>query len=292
MAQVRLEAGELELVVEPSRGGAIMAFRERGFDLMRAWRGIGGHPVDYASFVQVPFPGRVDHGRFSFGGRDWTLPLNNPPEPHAIHGDGWKAAWRVLGRDGTRLHLELVRDLAAAPLRYRAEQVYELAADTLSVTIAVTNLGERAMPFGFGHHPYFDKRPGSLLSAEVSSAWMPDALNVPQRLEPVPIPLGFRLRRPVAELTPMDLNFQGWSGQARIDWPLEGRALEIEADATFRHLTVYVPAGKDYFCVEPVSMIGNAFNLMREHEGTGARVLEPGERLQGTIRFTPRPAAA
>ena len=46
-----------------------------------------------AAFPLVPFSNRIRTGRFSFAGRDIALPLNRPPERHAIHGHGWQAAW-------------------------------------------------------------------------------------------------------------------------------------------------------------------------------------------------------
>jgi aldose 1-epimerase len=148
------------------------------------------------------------------------------------------------------------------------------------------------MPFGLGHHPYFDKRPGTLLSAEVSGVWMPDATNIPRRLEPVPVEWGFRLRRPVEELT-LDHIFQGWSGRARIDWHEQDRGVVLEADPVYPNLVVYVPPGRDFFCVEAVSHVGDGFNLLTAGvPDTGVRVLEPGEMLAGAMRFVPGPAAA
>ena len=153
--------------------------------------------------------------------------------------------------------------------------------------MSLTNRGPEPMPFGLGHHPYFGGRDQALLSAEVDGVWLPDDLNVPRQLEPVPVELGFRLRRPVDELV-LDHVFQGWSGKARIDWPEAGRALEITADELYRHLVVYVPPGQTFFCVEPVSMIGDGFNLMEEGvAGTGVRVLGPGESMRGSMYFRP-----
>ena len=124
----------------------------------------------------------------------------------------------------------------------------------------------------------------------MSGVWIPDDTNIPRRLEPVPVEWGFRLRRNVNELE-LDHNFQGWGGTARVDWPDEGVSLVIEADPIFRHLVVYVPKGRPYFCVEPASQVADGFNLMaRGVEDTGVRVLEPGETLAGTVRF--RGAAA
>jgi aldose 1-epimerase len=283
-----LRAGDLELVLDPERGGSIMAFRDAGFDLMRPWDERSEDPRSFASFPLVPFSGRIDHARFAFAGRTWTLPPNFPPEPHAIHGDGWTSPWRVLQADAGSAALELVREATASPFRYRALQRFTLLPDRLEIDLAVTNRGDAPMPFGLGLHPYFDRGHGALLSAEVGGVWLPDAGNIPRRLAPVPIAWGFRLRRPVAELE-LDHQFQDWSGLARIDWPEAGRALEIEADGLFRHLVVYVPPGRAFFCVEPVSHVGDGFNLLAAGvPGTGVRVLAPGETMGGLVRFLPR----
>jgi aldose 1-epimerase len=290
MTQRTLRAGDLELVVDAARGGSIMAFRDHGFDLMRPWDGASDDPRRYASFPLVPYSGRIDHASFTFGGRSWRLEPNFAPEPHAIHGDGWTSAWDLVAANETSAELELVHDAPDAPLRYRATQFYWLYPDRLEIGMGVTNRGPEPMPFGLGHHPYFDHRDQALLSAEVGGVWLPDDGNIPRQLEPVPVLWGFRLRRPVDELV-LDHNFQDWDGEARIDWPEAGHALEITADELFRHLVVYVPAGADFFCVEPVSMVGDGFNLMAAGvAGTGVRVLQPGESMRGSMYFRPLPS--
>ena len=291
MTQHTLRAGELELMVDAARGGSIMAFRDRGFDLMRPWDGVSDDPRSFASFPLVPFSGRVDHGRFSFAGRTRDLTPNFPPEPHAIHGDGWTSPWETVSSTSTSVELELVHDSAGDVLRYRASQIFWLYPDRLEVAMSLTNRGPEPMPFGLGHHPYFGDRDQARLSAEVGGVWIPDDLNLPKTLEPVPVLWGFRLRRPVDELV-LDHVFQAWDGKALIDWPEAGRALEITADELFRHLVVYVPPGQPFFCVEPVSMIGDGFNLLAAGvEGTGVRVLAPGELMRGSMNFRPVPSS-
>ena len=290
MTQHTLHAGSLELVVDAARGGSVMAFRDGGFDLMRPWDGVSEDPRTFASFPLVPFSGRIDHGRFRFGGKDYTLPLNFPPEPHAIHGDGWTSPWTLVAANATSAELELIHDEPDEPLRYRATQVFWLYRDRLEIAMSITNRGPEAMPFGLGHHPYFGDRDQARLSAEVGGVWLPDDLNIPTKLEPVPVLWGFRLRRPVAELV-LDHVFQDWNGQALVEWPEAGRALEITADELYRHLVVYVPPGQDFFCVEPVSMIGNGFTLLTAGvEGTGVRGLGPGESMHGSMTFRPVPS--
>ena len=54
-----------------------------------------GNVRTHAGFPLVPYSGRIDHGRFTFQGREYRVPPNFPPEPHAIHGEGWMQAWTV-----------------------------------------------------------------------------------------------------------------------------------------------------------------------------------------------------
>ena len=84
--------------------------------------------------------------------------------------------------------------------------------------------------------------------------------------------------------TALDNCFADWRGRADISWALPGPVLSIEATALFRHLVVFTPPGADFFCVEPVSHMNNALNHM-EIADHGMHILEPGQSLQGEIRF-------
>ena len=47
---------------------------------------------------------------------------------------------------------------------------------------------------------------------------------------------------------------------------------------------VYVPPGRDFFAVEPVSHVNNAVNRP-DIADRGMRVLGPGERMAAKVRF-------
>ena len=71
-----------------------------------------------------------------------------------------------------------------------------------------------------------------------------------------------------------------------LDLP-DGAHLSITCDPVFGHLVVHRPPSGAYLCVEPVSHVANGFNLAaRGVAETGTRFLEPGETLQGQIRFS------
>jgi aldose 1-epimerase len=60
----------------------------------------------------------------------------------------------------------------------------------------------------------------------------------------------------------------------------------MTADPVFGHLVVFVPTGKNFFCVEPVSNCNDGMNLMAKgRTDTGVAVLEPGATLSGSVMF-------
>ena len=87
----------------------------------------------------------------------------------------------------------------------------------------------------------------------------------------------------------MDGCFGEFGGRARLEWPEKAVALDIDADPIFGVMIVYIPKAGDFFCLETVSNVNDAFNLeARGVEGNGTLVLAPGEVARGTIRYTPR----
>ena len=141
------------------------------------------------------------------------------------------------------------------------------------------------MPAGIGHHPYFIRTDGVTLRARLDHVWLPDERKIPQQRVPLPAAWDFADGRRLASVD-LDHCFGGWDGRAELHWPELDLTLVIEAGPIFRHLVIYVPPGQDFFCIEPVSQVNDGFNMLeRGVEGTGVRVLAPGETLAGTIRL-------
>jgi aldose 1-epimerase len=292
---VRLLQGLLELDLCPAIGGGITLLRHRGQDLLRpapARFFEQRDPREAAAFPLVPFSNRIADARFRFMGATYQLAPNFPPEPHAIHGQGWQHAWSVREASATAAVLEFAYSVAGTPLDYRATQRFALSDQGVTVTLEVANAGAGPMPAGLGLHAYFVRSAGATLRARLGHVWQADARKLPKERVPLPPAWDFRRAPQVATLE-MDNCFDGWDGNAAIAWPEQDLGLTITADPLFDHLVIYIPRGQDYFCVEPVSHVNDGFNLAdRGVADTGVRVLAPGERLCGTIRFAIEPPAA
>jgi aldose 1-epimerase len=284
--RLRLRSGAIELELAPRLGGAITLLRHAGRDVLRPADPAALTDPRFAScFPLVPFSNRIADARFRFRGRTYELPPNFPPEPHAIHGQGWQGVWEVGDVDARRAELTFRHAVAGTPFDYRARQLFALEDGGLRVSLEVVNAGRGPMPAGLGLHPYFERSDGVVLRARLDRVWLADERNIPNECVPLPERWDFAKAPRLAALE-MDNCFCGWDGAAEIRWPETGLTLRIEAEPVFGHLVIYVPRGEDFFCVEPVSNANDGFNLLdRGVPDTGVRVLEPGETLAGTIRF-------
>ena len=93
--------------------------------------------------------------------------------------------------------------------------------------------------------------------------------------------------------TTLDNVFTGWDGAATIRWPSRELRVSIEADRSCAHLVVYIPGERDYFAIEPVTHMTDAFNrAARGERDTGTRRLAPGESRCVTMRIAASPDVA
>jgi aldose 1-epimerase len=285
---LRLRRGDFALDLCPHWGGSIAGFCCGDRALLRPGGEAflqRGDPRLAACFPLVPFSNRIADGRFRFRGRTYKLARNFPPEPHAIHGQGWQNPWEVADARPSRAELSFRHAVSGTPFDYRARQVFALRDDGLEIALEVTNVGDGPMPAGIGLHPYFIRTEGVTLRANLDHVWLPDERKIPKQR--VPLPAAWDFARGL-RLAPLDLDhcFGGWDGRAELHWPETERTLVIEAAPPLRHLVIYVPPGQDFFCIEPVSQVNDGFNMLeRGVEGTGVRVLAPGQTLDAAIRL-------
>lgn len=282
--RVTLSKDDFVLELDPCAGGAVSAFRHRDLDLLRpAPERIGPafDPLSYAAFMMVPFVGRIHNGQFECDGRAIELQANLPPEPHAIHGHGWRAAWKVESTQADTATLVYNHAADAWPWDYTARQVFRLTETGLLVDLSVTNQGATRMPAGLGWHPYF-LRDGAQLNVGTTHVWTPDentGENAPQTITAVADLSG---GRSVSTLN-LDTSFSVEPQPFRMTWSTH--TVTMVFDDIFQFATIYVPPEQNYFCVEPISHAPNAVNSALPDADSGFRWLAPGETLAGSVEL-------
>jgi len=215
----------------------------------------------------------------------------SPESPHALHGVGWKSAWRVVAasQSSCRLELEHAAD-GEWPFSFRSTQNFALDDDALTIVTTLTNHDSRLMPCGLGQHPYIVRPAGTRLFADVAAVWLTDETVLPSAR--VDLPAKWDLRRGcMMDDVFMDNCFEPLVGAARVEWP-DGRALQIEGSDNMRFLIVYSPPGQNYVCVELVSHMPDAINRASDARSAGLTILRRGEVLSSTHRFVHSAARA
>jgi aldose 1-epimerase len=297
---ISLETPLLRLDVLPDLGGGVarLDLRHPSLGVLSPWRPAPATPTCFtslASYSLVPWSNRIDHATLHHRGRTHRLKADWR-DGTAIHGDAKHRPWRVLDRSPRSVRLAVDVEKAGDrnfPWAYRAVIRYELRGATLLTALSVTNLDREPFPVGLGFHPFWQRR----LAARDGTCGgeaivrLPVAARYPcERV----MPAGPAVRDDVVErlaggttLEGLDLDdvFAGFEGRAEVTWPGAGVTARCECSPEFSHAVLYSPqTGPDAgcFCLEPVTMVNNGFNLREAGwPGTGVVDVDPGRTFEG-----------
>jgi aldose 1-epimerase len=241
----------------------------------------------------VPWPNRVDHGRYEFGDESHQLTITEAPNDNAIHGlvrlDNWAVAEH--GTDLVRLTHRL-HGRPGYPFVLDLSVTYALDAG-LTVTMRAVNAGSRPAPYGHGAHPYITLgRPldECLLTVSADHYLVSGDRSIPDGppREVTGSPYDFRGPRPIGA-TQVDTAYTGLSrdddGRAwiRLTDPDDGRTVGMWADEAHPWLQAFTAdtVGPEYrrrgLGAEPMTCPPNAFV-----SGIDLVTLKPAETAAGT----------
>jgi len=273
---MRLSCGDWRLTLRPDLGGSVEALTWGDVPILRPTPPGTRDILQTACFPLVPYANRIMGGGFAFDGRDVRLPVLDAFAPHALHGDGWLAPWRVGAQAADSATLIHDHVSGAWPWAYRATQTFTLSEAGLRMDLSLRNGADEPAPAGLGLHPYFPRGAATRLTLCADGAWDATSPDVPWR----PIVAGDAMDwsggRRVEDAPFIDHAYSGWDGCAHLD---QGdHAVRIAASDNCPIAQVYAPTGADFLCVEAVTHRPDALNGAPGERGAMA-VLQPGETL-------------
>lgn len=249
---IRLISGDSVCEVAPALGGSILRLSVAGVELLRRAPSDADDIQQVACFPMIPFANRIARGHFAFQGKNISIGVDPDGDPHALHGHGWRRAWSVNDRAADRVRLGFDHDGQGWLWPYRAEQTIVLRPDGLEIEIAVHNRHPvDPMPAGIGIHPFFSRSAHNWIAAEAKAWWQNDETGLATQMQADERFSGDR-PCPVADLEGVDNLFVS-DRNVVVD-----HRIRVAGDHTIG-FHVYVPAGQDFFCVEPVSHVPNSF---------------------------------
>jgi len=221
----------------------------------------------------MPWPGRIEDGRYTFAGHDLQLALTEPGRHNASHGLVRWVSWMV--EEHTPHSVSLVYRLPAQtgfPWSLDLHVSYDLSADGLTVTQTATNLSDSPAPYAAGAHPYLTVGTGPIdtweLTLPASRRTLADDRKLPTGWEPVDdTDYDFRISRPIKD-TVFDDAFtmldRDESGHAAVVLEGDRDGLTLWVDGQVRWLQVFSADAPEYgsrraIAIEPMTAQANAF---------------------------------
>jgi aldose 1-epimerase len=202
--------------------------------------------------VLAPWPNRTVGGAYEWDGVEYQLALSEAHTGNAIHGLVRWAAWRAVAVDPSRVAMEhVLHPQPGYPFALRLRVTYRLDVDGLTVETTAENIGDRAAPFGVGHHPYIAAPTGLvddlIVDGERLGAQM---LDDPRRMD--------------------------------APWRMQIDDVTVWADAAWQHVQLFTgdplpDVARRSLAVEPMTCPPNAFRT-----GEDLIRLEPGETFSGS----------
>ena len=281
MTSLTLESGRMRCELRPDLGGCIAGLWWGQEQVLRSTPAAELQSVRVAgSYPLLPYSNRVGNRQLHWAGRDYVLPQNFAPEPHAIHGVGWERAWTVESASSTQVVLGYGHAADAAwPFAFDGRQTLTLTGQALEMQMSITNRATQAAPVGLGWHPYFAKSAHSHIQFDATGRWDMGDDNLPTTHQ-----VGRGLDTNCTALN-VDHCFDGWSGALQLH---EG-PLRIQVTSDLDRLVVFTTPERDSIAIEPVSHANNALALARQTgqspQALGLRVLQPGESFAATMRI-------
>jgi aldose 1-epimerase len=124
--------------------------------------------------VLAPWPNRLAGGTYEWDAERIDVGVNERSTGAAIHGLVRWANWHALEQTESRVVLEYVlHPQPGYPFMLRLRVEYALGENGLAVRTTAENIGERACPFGAGHHPY--------IACDVDELFGPEPLDEARR---------------------------------------------------------------------------------------------------------------
>ena len=273
-------------------GGSLRAYTVDGEDV------IDGYAEDEMCSAArgaplLPWPNRLQDGRYEFAGVTHQTPVSEPERGNAIHGLTRWLGWAARDQRSDRVVMELLlHPQDGYPFTLSLALDYRLSERGLAVQTMATNAGSQALPYGAGHHPYLTVgteliddarlRIPALMYLEVDERQLPTGRAIPVQGSPVDF---LELRR--IGSVKLDTAFASLvcdaDGLTRVELQAPGGQprLTLWMDKTYRFLMAFtgdaipqVDRRRRSVALEPMTCAPNAFR-----SGDGLIVLAPGHSV-------------
>ena len=209
-----------------------------------------------------------------------SLQKNHILEPETIHGEGWVSKWKINKFTQNSIELSLNHNGSKGfPRLYKATQKFKLTKNSLIISISIENLDKYSFDCGIGFHPWFNIDKCSKIYSNSFICLQNKELNTFEKIN-------FSNQR-FLDLNKykIDKTFLNWNGKSKLIINNDV-TLNIINNKNIKNLHVYSPPKENFFCIEPVTNVTDAYYLKKmgrkEH---GLIALRPNKKFKAVCEF-------
>ena len=285
MPLISLQNKNLYLEISPEMGCSITKFcdRKKNIDIFRPFpkaKKITKNNCYFSGyFATVPYFGVIHKNTFFYKNKYIKLPKTHPLEPDTIHGEGWIKKWAVKKQSKTCVELTyLHHGKNSFPHKYQVWQKFSLNKTTLNISIRLENLDHLSFECGIGFHPWFNISAESKIYSNNFSYIENNNNNF--RPKKLTTKNSINLNK-----YKIDKTFLNWSGKSKLLLNKD-ISLEIINKKNINNLHIYIPPKENFFCIEPVTNIGDAFYIKKNsNKYTGLKNLKKNKKFEASVEF-------
>lgn len=275
---LRSKDGAYEVKIQPDRGANCLRFEHipSGISALRTYDPDTVEELDNPFLYGTPLlfpPNRIKGGKFTYEGREYSLPVNEEATGCFLHGTLHETPFEVVEVAEDSI---LCRYIATAdapyltyPHAFTLTVKYELCEKGLKQTVSITNDSDKTMPVGLAFHTTFAMpfvKGGDVkdirMTLPVGEEYDRDMTDFSMTWELVK-DTAFHKLLENGEIVPAEhfisRHFSRPKGAAlRLTDTKSGYSVVYDADDSFKYWMVYNGGNEDFLCVEPQTWINSA----------------------------------
>lgn len=215
------------------------------------------------SALLIPFPNRIDKGKYIFKGKEYKLPINKKGEGHAIHGLIYDKPFKLVNTkvskkstSATFFYEIAKRQFSGYPFNLLILVTCTLEESHFTISVSATNGSNSILPYGIGWHPYLkankkiDMRTLSIPSRHI--------LEIDRTKKMIPtgkIKRTKTFNNALINKQAFDTCFTNLAS-----YKTQFENITLFQDRTMKYLQIYTPPDRQSIAIEPMSCAPNAFN--------------------------------
>ena len=252
----------LSAKIYPNLGASLQELISKNVKIIKGFEKVEDYKTQHTSSVLFPFPGRIEHGKYTYKDKQYQLDTNEQYRDNAIHGlvahQAFELKTHKLSSDQAYLKFayNYKSPVEGYPFLFRVYLNYTITQNSIRLSIEIENLNSQSMPFGIGWHPYFHS-----LDLEQSVLCLKTSKEIECNQEMIPLQV-----KPIDFNNPLKIEGKHFDTCYIIDTKevsikTNEYIAKIEVfNQEEQYLQIFTPASRNCIAIEPMSCAPNAFN--------------------------------